>query len=462
MDYAEQKTFLRQSRIWGSVSAVALFGTTAICMDISGGLASQFTALVVLLTAALAIFIYYTPDYLHLTVMLEKRSRWAVRIRWRLIAAALILGLLLSSTNRARISVLLAIGVLVAANLLALRFARRFSSVLLAITDCALLATLFLCMPISLPLETLLIAMAMHLVIVTADRSVGLYAAIASGAGTFLILIAGNHQSASIQSLLSCIGMLAVTTLATLSLVLRAERHNARNIELAAQELIDFTGYPIERIRQLWAVSNQELAKNWQAAEIAENDSARLADWYKQNSDLYLFALSGYNLEYKRIRSNLNVLKLGRGSCLDYGAGNGEILLALAAQGHRAAYFDVEGETMKFARQRAMRRNLPLKFFPSKEELAASDLRYDTIYSLDVLEHLPDLAGELDFLASMLNAGGLLVFDVPAGATKAHPMHLNHSLDVVAYLGGKGLRDERNFWQWLPFRKEEKYFFRSR
>ena len=40
-------------------------------------------------------------------------------------------------------------------------------------------------------------------------------------------------------------------------------------------------------------------------------------------------------------------------------------------------------------------------------------------------------------------------------------MHLNHDLDVVAYMRARGMKDERTLWQKLPFRKEEKYFFRA-
>ena len=74
---------------------------------------------------------------------------------------------------------------------------------------------------------------------------------------------------------------------------------------------------------------------------------------------------------------------------------------------------------------------------------------------------MPDLPGELTFLSSLLNSGGLFVFDVPAGSTKAHPMHLNHNLNVLAFMSGKGLVDERNVMLRLPFRKEEKYVFRA-
>src|SRR5262249_26506617 len=155
--------------------------------------------------------------------------------------------------------------------------------------------------------------------------------------------------------------------------------------------------------------SNQELAKNWNAAALPEDDPARLAEWYRENSELYLFAISGYNLEYKRIRSNLKVLEFARGSCLDYGAGNGEIVLELARRGQPATYYDVDGVTMKFAKQRAADQRLSVQFFCSKPELSAAAAKraFDTVFSFDVLEHLPDLPGELNFLASLLTPGGL-------------------------------------------------------
>jgi 2-polyprenyl-3-methyl-5-hydroxy-6-metoxy-1,4-benzoquinol methylase len=185
--------------------------------------------------------------------------------------------------------------------------------------------------------------------------------------------------------------------------------------------------------------------------------------WYRENSELYMFAISGYNLEYKRIRDSIKMLRLGRGACLDYGAGNGEIILELARRGHPAIYFDVDGTSMRFARHRAERQKLAVEFFHSKDDLAASAKRQglDTIFSFDVLEHLPDLPGELKFLASLLNPGGRMAFDVPAGSTKAHPMHLNHHLDVHAYMESIGMTEERGLMQAIPFRKQEKFVFQK-
>jgi len=448
--------------MWGAALVLLLFTAVGACIQIGKVSSSKLVGLYAAIAFALAIFIYYTPDYLHLSVDPAKRSRWAVKIRWRIIAAALIMSALLASNTGERLCAMAAILWLVVLNLFGRKVPRRFVPVYFWLGETALLATLLLIVPLDPLLATLLLASVAHLATTVADRVALYWIGLVSGVGLLLVAAAARQQNVDATFAMALVCVLLVASLATAYLVHRADARNAENVKVSIHELNAFTGYPAERILHLWAVSNQELAKNWEQAAIAPDDHDRLKEWYRQNSELYLFALSGYNLEYKRIRSNLNMLKRAHGSCLDYGAGNGELLLEVART-DRAVYYDVEGETMKFARERARQRNLPVEFFHTKEELAAAGTKrgFDTIFSLDVLEHLPDLPGELNFLAGLLNSGGLLVFDVPAGATKSHPMHLNHDLDVVAYMRARGMKDERTLWQRLPFRKEEKYFFRS-
>jgi 2-polyprenyl-3-methyl-5-hydroxy-6-metoxy-1,4-benzoquinol methylase len=444
-----------------------LFAAVAACIKAGKVSDSKLLALYAAVTLALAIFIYYTPDYLHLSVDPAKRSRWAVKIRWRIIAAVLVLSALLASNTHARVWAAAAIVWLVALNLFGRNVPRRFVPLYFWLGETALLAALLLMVRLDivrldLLLATLLLAAAAHLAITVADRASLYWIGVVCGVGLLLVVAAAWRQHVDTTFAAALAVLLLVASLATALLVHRADVRNAENVNASVHELNAFTGYSVDRILHLWAVSNQELAKNWQQAAIAPDDRDRLKEWYRQNSELYLFALSGYNLEYKRIRSNLNMLNRAHGSCLDYGAGNGELLLEVART-DRAVYYDVEGETMRFARERARQRNLPIEFFHAKADLAAAGRKrgFDTIFSLDVLEHLPDLPGELNFLAALLNPGGLLVFDVPAGPTKSHPMHLNHDLDVVSYMRARGMKDERTLWQRLPFRKEEKYFFRA-
>ena len=465
MNYAEQAQFLNRSRTWGAAFAACLILWTTLAWRFHPALSMLNRTTLGLTLAALAISVFYTPDYLHLTVNPDKRLRWAVKIRWRVVAIVLLAGLFFISGSTQVIALLAAAGVLSATNFVAQACVpSHLAAAYFWSIDLVLLAALLLGTNFDLLCGAALLAGAAHFSRVLWEERELPWANMIAASGASLIVLCNLRRGGNPASLWLALGLLLISMAGTDLLVRRAQQWNGRNINDATRELRDFLGYSDDQIRHLWAVSNSELAKNWKAATLAQDDAEKMAAWYRDNSELYLFAISAYNLEYKRIRSSLDVLKFARGACFDYGAGNGELLLELARRGHKAAYFDVEGETMRFARQRASQRNLKVDFFHAKKNLT-SPVRtkgFDTVFAFDVLEHLPDLAGEIDFLCSLLNPGGLLVFDVPAGSTKSHPMHLNHNLDINAQLRAKGLRDQRSLLQKLPFTKQEKYIYGAR
>ena len=465
MNYAEQAQFLNRGRAWGAAFAgsLILWAALALLGDPTPSTAGRIARGLTL--AALAFSAFYTPDYLHLTVNPGKQIRWAVKIRWRMAAIVFLAGLFLIYGGGSIGAFLAAVSLLAGSNLVVKpsisprHIAGYFWSI-----DFVLLAALLLGTRFDLLAGAALLALAAHFSILLCAKRALPWAVVVTACGMFLLVLGGGRRGASLSSSLLAASLMFISALGTALLVRRAQQWNERNVHIAMQELRDFTGYSDDQIRHLWAVSNAALAKNWKAAAIPEDDGEKMAAWYRANSELYLFAISAYNLDYKRIRSSLDVLKFARGACFDYGAGNGEILLELARRGHPVTYFDVEGETMKFARQRAGQRNLSVEFLHDKKDLAPGARKhgFDTVFAFDVLEHLPDLAGEIEFLCSLLNPGGLLVFDVPAGSTQSHPMHLNHNLDVTRLLRSKGLRDQRTLPQKLSLQKQEKFIYGAR
>lgn len=239
---------------------LVLFAAVEACILIGKISGPVPLALYAALTWAMAIFIYYTPDYLHLTVDPAKRSRWAVKIRWRIIAAALIIGGLLASNARERACVAAAIVWLLALNLFGRRVPRRFVPLYFWLGDIILLAALLFVVHLDLLLATLLLAAAAHLAITVAERAALYWGGPVTGAGLLLVLFAAWRQNvdAIFAAALTCV--LLVASLATAYLVHRAEERNAENVKASIRELNAFTGYPAERILHLWAVSNQELA----------------------------------------------------------------------------------------------------------------------------------------------------------------------------------------------------------
>ena len=463
MNYVEQKTYLRQSRI-RAIAAVACWLATASFMVIVGHESIKFSILFSCIAAAVVASLFYTPDYLHLTVNSRKRARWQIMIRWRINAAVLLIGILFSlgaADWRHAGAVLVVLAWLSGSNLMAVKCSGQYLPMYFWATDAALLATLLLTSNCDPLLGAGLLAFAAHLSIVIADSRPGWWARAVMLTAWCVLLATGLRLPLAKNFLICAFVLVMVSVLATSWLVYSAQKQNAKNAQAALRELVEFTGYPAEHIWRMWREADKELARNWVAAELDENDAGALADWYRKNSELYMFAISGYNLDYKRIRSNLKVMGFARGACLDYGAGNGEIILDLARSGYAATYYDVDGVSARFAKSRALQRGFDVKFAHCKQQLQTATLNggFDTIFSLDVLEHLPDLEGELVFLVSLLNGGGRLVFDLPSGSTKSHPMHLNHTVKARCLLLSWGLKEQRGLWQKLHLVKQEKYVF---
>src|ERR1044071_3193576 len=104
MNYRDQEKFLRGSRIWGGVVCLAFLAVAAVTRVAAGGKWRTGETVVFLLIAlAVAVLIYYTPDYLHLSVTPERKQRWEMKIRWRIVAAVFVLGGLLASSNGGRL-----------------------------------------------------------------------------------------------------------------------------------------------------------------------------------------------------------------------------------------------------------------------------------------------------------------------------------------------------------------------
>lgn len=462
MNYTQQEEYLKRSRIRAVACAAPLLGAASASLRTAGPGSTLVVVEFWLAVIALVVSLCYTPDYLQLTVNPERKARWQIKIRWRIVGAILFLSMLSYFSVGVGAWVVAAILWLLAVNLFAQKLrVRRYCFAYFWSADFILLAALLAAGQGNLVLGAFLLAAAAHLSIVICEDHTFQWAAAMSFCALFLLLAAGVRRAAGAEFLGAASGLLLASALGTAWLVSCAQQQNIKNVQVAMRELATFTGYSAERIRELWSISDRELAKNWQKAKLKESDAERMAEWYRQNSELYVFAICAYNLEYKRIRSNLKVLRLASGSCLDYGAGNGELILELARRGHPATYFDVEGESMKFATQRAQQQGFTVKFLRRKDDLirTARERGFATVYSLDVLEHLPDLPGELKFLSSLLSPGGLLIFDVPAGSTKSHPMHLNHHLDVCAFLKAQGLEEKRSLLSELAIGKQEKYIF---
>src|SRR5690242_4207625 len=120
MNYREQEKFLQGSRIWGvAVCAMFLAAAVLVRLTVRGRWSAGESVVFALAAISIAVLMYYTPDYLHLSVTPDRKRRWEIKFRWRAIAAILVLGLLLSHGNGGRLFTLFAVAVLATINWLA-------------------------------------------------------------------------------------------------------------------------------------------------------------------------------------------------------------------------------------------------------------------------------------------------------------------------------------------------------
>jgi hypothetical protein len=205
-------------------------------------------------------------------------ARWEIKIRWRLIGGVLLWGALMTGSACGTILVVIAAAWLAGADLLSRTvvpyayFPTHYWG-----TDFVLLAALLLATRFDLLLGAAMLAAAAHLSIVVCKKHPLRWAGVVFISGCLLVFLAAAERGASLRFSVLAAVLLLVSALGTATLVLRAEEHNAQNIRAALSELMEFSGYSADHVQHLWRVSNQQLAKNWQAAGIPENDRERMA-----------------------------------------------------------------------------------------------------------------------------------------------------------------------------------------
>jgi len=123
------------------------------------------------------------------------------------------------------------------------------------------------------------------------------------------------------------------------------------------------------------------------------------------------------------------------------GAGYGTAILARAQIGAACFGLDCDPAAVAYAHQRYQAPNL--QFLHGDAMKFAPDERYDTIVSLETIEHLPDPERFIAHLTTMVVDGGRIIASVPITPTKdGNPYHLHDFSErsFTALFGKYGFR----------------------
>lgn len=164
--------------------------------------------------------------------------------------------------------------------------------------------------------------------------------------------------------------------------------------------------------------------------------------WFYLTSKTYLFANASHFADTAEVDAVAALLPPG-GAVLEFGAGVGNLALALAERGHEVIADEVSTVQRDFLRFRAMRHGLSERVRVIDPWMPAPQSAVDSITAFDVLEHLPDGRATLDErLLPALRPGGVLVENSPFVVNVSNPMH-HDDWGLDEHLRGRGLALER-------------------
>lgn len=148
-----------------------------------------------------------------------------------------------------------------------------------------------------------------------------------------------------------------------------------------------------------------------EAAEVARFDALAGKWWDPRGPMRPLHAMNPARVGWidARIRTRFDTNSLGPVRLLDIGCGAGLAAEALARRGHHVLGLDAAGEAIQAAIAHAEGQGLPLAYRCGlADDLLAEPARFQVITALEVIEHVPDPAGFLATLTSLLEPGGLI------------------------------------------------------
>lgn len=220
---------------------------------------------------------------------------------------------------------------------------------------------------------------------------------------------------------------------------------NIKLDEEIIRELGEYYNLNGKEIRRLLSIAGRLNADFWYCQNPKTEEDVR--KFYEDTPFYVLNLIFWHSTKYQR-DLRVKFLQLAHGKVLDYGGGAGDLSLDLVRNGLIVDYADLGGKTFNFAKWLFAKNNCDINMI----NLSESELfkKYDTIFCIDVVEHVKQPKVLLKSLIDHLeNNGKLIITALHPDISKDVPMHFGMEFNPEAYLNSLGMVKAKEEFLWI-------------
>jgi len=173
----------------------------------------------------------------------------------------------------------------------------------------------------------------------------------------------------------------------------------------------------------------------------------QIKNFYEDNPFYALNLILWHGTSYQRNLRN-KFTELAKGRVLDYGGAVGDLCYKIFKKGLVVDYADLQGKTFDLAKDFFKISNVNIKMINLSNDKIVD--KYDTIFCIDVIEHVPHPQDSLKELIGYLNPGGqLIITALESNVSEQAPMHFEIKFNPEEYLNSLGMQKSKEEFLWI-------------
>jgi len=210
-------------------------------------------------------------------------------------------------------------------------------------------------------------------------------------------------------------------------------------------DLMEYFSLDRKRAMHLLKSSGKLSADLWYCLNPKTKDE--ITKFYEDNP-FYAFDLIFWHGTRYQINLRNKFIGLAKGKVLDYGGGVGDMCMMAKDKKLDVDYADLPGKTFNFAKWLFDKKGYNIPMIDLSGDKISKN--YDTIFCIDVIEHVANPKDLLKDFVSRLNNGGYLIITALDPITgEEMPMHFGLDFNPEEYLKSLGMEKKDDNFLWI-------------